>query len=129
MSGFLKLEGIFGETSDSKHRGEFDIEEVQFGYDGVFSYTPIPEKTSVIKVKRRYDKDSGKLFAGCCAGTIFPTGKITLSHGNSIGNLTMTKVSIQTYDSFGYSQDATESILLLIEKFSFDNPKLTQKSL
>ncbi len=123
MSSFLKLEGISGESGDPKHRGEFDIDDIQFGLSGIFGSNPVPEKFPVLDIKRRPEKDSGKLFAAMVNGTICPNGKITLDVEHRGKIVTMSNVSIQSYSTSGFSQDPIESIQLSVEKYSVDNLK------
>ncbi len=123
MSSFLKLEGIAGESGDPKHRGEFDIDDMRFGNGGIFGSNPVPEKTPVITVTRRIDKDSNKLLAACAIGTIFPNGKITLDVENKVKTLTMNNILIQSYKSPGNSEESIESIELSVEKYSVAAPK------
>ena len=126
MSSFLKLEGIDGESGDPKHRGEFDIDDMQFGLSGIFGKNPVPEEFPVLKIQRRVEKDSSKLVAASANGTLCPNGKIALDVEHKGKIITMNNILIRAYstsDTSGYSAYTVESIELSVEKYRVETPK------
>ena len=123
MSSFLKLDGIAGESGDPKHRGEFDIDDMQFGISGIFGKNPVPEKFPILNIQRRPEIDSGKLFAACAVGTVSPNGKITLDVEHNGKIVTMSNILIRAYSTSGNSDYPVESIELSVEKYRVDTPK------
>jgi len=124
MSSFLKLEGITGEAGDLQHRGEFVIDDYQLGLNGIFGKNPVPENKPIITITRQTQNDSGKLFQACANGTIFPEGKIMLDVEKRGRIVTMSNISITSFQTPGTSQlDSKESISLAVEKYSVAPPK------
>jgi type VI secretion system secreted protein Hcp len=74
---FLKVEGVEGESSDSKHKGEIDVESFSFGgtQSGSFSSGSGGGAGKVqlqdFHFTKKVDKASAKLFTACCTGEHF----------------------------------------------------------
>jgi type VI secretion system secreted protein Hcp len=85
MSGdiFLKLNGVEGESKDSKHQGEIQLETVSWGSSNAASFNygggGGTGKVTMqdIHFTKVIDKASTKLFYHCCAGKHFPDAILT----------------------------------------------------
>jgi type VI secretion system secreted protein Hcp len=81
---FLKIEGIEGESSDSKHKGEIDIESFEWGESHTIVYGSHAEgsKTKVqmqdVHFTMFASKASTKLMTACATGQSFPKATFTL---------------------------------------------------
>ncbi|MDQ6640847.1 MAG: type VI secretion system tube protein Hcp [Pseudomonadota bacterium] len=71
---FLKIEGVDGESTDDKHKGEIELESWSFGGTNAGSFSS-GGGGGVGKVAladfhfvKKVDKSSAKLFASCCTG-------------------------------------------------------------
>ncbi|WP_157269357.1 Hcp family type VI secretion system effector [Azohydromonas aeria] len=71
---FLKIEGVDGESSDDKHKGEIELESWSFGSTNAGSFSSGggggSGKVAMqdFNFVKRVDKASPKLFASCCTG-------------------------------------------------------------
>jgi len=82
---FLKIDGVEGESTDDKHKGEIEIYSFSWGASNP---TTIGSATSgsgggkvsisSFNVMKKSDKSSALLFQKCCNGTHFATAKVTL---------------------------------------------------
>jgi type VI secretion system secreted protein Hcp len=86
---FLKIEGVEGESNDSKHRGEIDIESFSWGE----SSTVVHGGEGVGKVKVQMqdfhftmfaNKASPKLMRACATGERFPKAILTCRKAGTI---------------------------------------------
>jgi len=68
---FLKIAGIEGESTDSKHKGEIEVVSITYG-----AGTALP-KVGWIKILKTVDKSSPKLFLGAMEGSHYPTADIS----------------------------------------------------
>lgn len=81
---FLKLDGIQGESKDSKHKDEIQIESFSWGLTqsgtGAFGGGGGAGKVQVsdISVAKLVDKASCALMAACCSGKHIKSGLITV---------------------------------------------------
>jgi type VI secretion system secreted protein Hcp len=113
---FLKLDGIAGESTDDKHKGEIDVEALTFnakratagsgssgGGAGKVKFAPF----RVIKV---YDASSPKLLAAAASGHHIKSGTITFRRSGDEGDtefLTykLTDVVVSSYQQGGANAD------------------------
>ncbi|HEV7915182.1 MAG TPA: type VI secretion system tube protein Hcp [Albitalea sp.] len=71
---FLKIEGVDGESTDDKHKGEIEIESWSFGGSNAGSFSSGggggTGKVSLqdFHFVKKSDKASAKLFTACCTG-------------------------------------------------------------
>jgi type VI secretion system secreted protein Hcp len=81
---FLKLEGVAGESTDDKHKGELDLESFSWGETnlgtsghggGAGAGKVQPQDFSFVK---RYDKSSPVLFIACATGQHFKEALLTV---------------------------------------------------
>jgi len=81
---FLKIDGIDGESLDSVHKGEIQVQSVSLGVtnsgSGGANSGSGSGKANVqdIHFTKYVDKSSANLFINCCSGKHFPTATITL---------------------------------------------------
>ena len=71
---FLKLEGVEGESTDDKHKGQIELESWSFGATNSASFSSGggggSGKVSLqdFHVVKKMDKSSAKILAACCTG-------------------------------------------------------------
>jgi type VI secretion system secreted protein Hcp len=71
---FLKVEGVDGESTDDKHKGEIELESWSFGGTNPGSFSSGggggtgKVALSDFHFVKKVDKASAKLFASCCSG-------------------------------------------------------------
>jgi type VI secretion system secreted protein Hcp len=79
---YLKLDGIDGESQDSKHKGQIDILSFSFGANqtGTSSLGGGAGKGKVkmhdFTIVKKIDKSSPKLFEHCCSGEVIKTATL-----------------------------------------------------
>ena len=83
---FLKIDGVDGETSDSKHKGEIEVLSFHWGVSQAITGTVSSSGTfsgqrcdmTAVAVVKQLDKASPKLAQGCAAGDHFKSATLTL---------------------------------------------------
>ena len=100
---FLKIDGIPGESTDDKHKGEIDILSFSWGETQPAS---IGGKVSMqdFHFVMKYNKASPKLFLGCASGRHFPKAILTLRKaggGQEYLNWKLTDVVCSAYQTAG----------------------------
>ena len=79
---FLKLDGIDGESTDDKHKGEIDVDSWSFGASNAGSFSSgggggsgkvVLQDLHFVK---KVDKASPKLFTSCCTGEHLKTATL-----------------------------------------------------
>jgi type VI secretion system secreted protein Hcp len=113
---FLKLDGIAGESTDDKHKGEIDVEAIAFdakrataagsgsgGGSGKVKFAPF-------RLTKVYDASSPKLFAAAASGHHIKSATITFRRSGDAGDtefLTykLTDVVVSSYEQGGANPD------------------------
>jgi type VI secretion system secreted protein Hcp len=80
----LEIEGIKGESSDSKHRDAIEIESFSWGCTNSGSAA----KTITFQLSKQLDKSSPQLFLACAKGNHIPQAIITVRKSNPSGGKT-----------------------------------------
>jgi type VI secretion system secreted protein Hcp len=83
---FLKIDGVDGESSDAKHKGEIEILSFSWGVSQAITGTVSSSGTfsgqrcdmTALTVVKQLDKASPKLAQGCAAGDHFASATLTL---------------------------------------------------
>jgi len=119
---FLKIEGVPGESSDDKHRGEIEVESWSFGASQSGSMAMGggggAGKVSFqeFSITKSMDKSSPKLFEALATGKHLKEVKLVLRGSSSVEYLTitLTDVMISSYSTGSSSGDdrPTESVSL-----------------
>jgi len=121
---FLKLDGIEGESADSKHAKEIPIGSWSWGASNPVSFSGTGGKSSGkvsmgdISVMKSVDKASAKLMELCANGKHIATGVLTCR--KSTGDKTpqdylivkMTEVYVSSYQISGGGDEPMESVSL-----------------
>ena len=85
----LELDGIKGESSDSKHAGAIEIESFSWGASNPGAIgSGTQGKSITFTLRKRIDKASPLLFLACAKGNHIPSATITLRKTNSSGGKT-----------------------------------------
>ena len=87
FDAFLKINGVDGESSDSKHKGEIEIVSYHWGVSQAISGTVSSSGTfsgqrcdmTALSIVKALDKASPKLAQACAAGDHFTDATLTLS--------------------------------------------------
>ena len=90
FDAFLKIDGVDGESSDSKHKGEIEIVSYHWGVSQAISGTVSSSGTfsgqrcdmAALTVVKSLDKGSPKLAQACAAGEHFKSATLTLSRAS-----------------------------------------------
>jgi type VI secretion system secreted protein Hcp len=126
---FQKLDGIKGESHDSKHPGEIDIHSVTWGAQQIGSHGTGggggSGKVHIqdIHITKHVDRASADLFYNCCSGKHIPNGYITLRKAGDKPleylkiKLTDVLVSAVNYAGSGHDDKAMETLALNFAKF------------
>ena len=83
---FLKIDGVDGESTDAKHKGEIEILSFHWGVSQAITGTVSSTGTfsgqrcdmTAVTVVKQLDKASPKLAQGCAAGDHFKNATLTL---------------------------------------------------
>jgi type VI secretion system secreted protein Hcp len=87
FDAFLKIDGVDGETTDAKHKGEIEILSYHWGVSQAISGTVSSSGTfsgqrcdmTAVAIVKSLDKASPKLAQACASGEHFKSATITLS--------------------------------------------------
>lgn len=111
---FLKVDGIEGESSDSKHKGSIELESFAFGVKqtgatgGGAGGGAGKAEFSSFRIAKLYDASSPKLFHATAAGTHLKSAQVTFRRrgDNPIEFLTykFEDVLVDAYDQGGYKE-------------------------
>jgi type VI secretion system secreted protein Hcp len=136
---FLKLDGIKGESSDSKHKGEIDIESFSWGMaqsgSGHRSSGSGSGKVDIadITIQKVVDKSSPSLMLACANGKHVAKGTITVRKAgeNPLDYLTidLENVFVSNYHTSGAHTDdvPTETVTLNFVKMKLEYWTQTDK--
>jgi type VI secretion system secreted protein Hcp len=86
FDAFLKIDGIDGETNDSKHKGEIEVLSFHWGVSQAITGTVSSTGTfsgqrcdmAPLSITKQLDKASPKLAQACAAGEHFKSAVLTL---------------------------------------------------
>jgi len=128
---FLKLDGIKGESKDSKHKEEIHIESFSWGLSQTGAHGTGggggAGKVSVhdISVTKFLDKASCDLQAAVCGGKHIPSGLITVRKAGDKPleylKIKLTDILISGYQVAGHGSDQlSENVTLNFAKFHVD---------
>ena len=102
---FLKLDGISGDSTDDKHKGEIDVESVAYDVQHSSKST-----TALLRIDKVYDSSSPKLLSAVATGRHIKSGTITfrVSGGSSDSDFLTYKLSdiaVSSYEQGGSNPD------------------------
>lgn len=128
---FLKLDGIKGESKDSKHKDEIHIESFSWGLSQTGAHGSGggggAGKVSVhdISVTKFLDKASCDIMAAVCGGKHIPSGLITVRKAGDKPleylKIKLTDILISGYQTAGHGSDLlTENLTLNFAKFNVE---------
>jgi type VI secretion system secreted protein Hcp len=109
---FLKLDGIDGESSDHKHKGEIEILSFSWGVSQTISSTgggggaTGKVQVSDFSIVKQMGTSSPQLMERCCSGQHFPDATITLVNKETKQTFYVIKLSdclISSYSTGGAS--------------------------
>jgi type VI secretion system secreted protein Hcp len=116
---FLKIEGIAGESTDAKHKGEIEVESFSFGVaqsaspgtgGGGGAGKPTFEDLTVVT---RFGKAGPRLFAACATGEHLRSAVLTGRRDDpgrfEFVTLTLSDVLVRAYQSAAPSADVIPS--------------------
>lgn len=128
---FLKLDGIKGESKDSKHKDEIHIESFSWGMNQTGAHGTGggggAGKVSVhdISVTKFLDKSSCDLMYHCSSGKHIPSGLITVRKAGDKPleylKIKLTDILISGYQTAGHGSDLlTENVTINFAKFNVE---------
>jgi type VI secretion system secreted protein Hcp len=135
FDAFLKLDGIKGESKDSKHAGETEIYSFSFGAHNPTTIGSATTGAGAGKVSfnpfsfmKKTDSASPLLFQACCQGSHIATGALTLRKAGGDNPLEYLKWkfaevfidSIQWAGSSGGDDAPTESVTFVYGQQTID---------
>ena len=90
---FLKIDGIDGESTDDKHKGEIELQSFSWGASNPVTIGSASGGIGGGKVSlssfnfmKKTDKSSPKLFLACCSGEHIKTAKLTMRKAGKTQN-------------------------------------------
>lgn len=129
FDAFLKLEGIKGESTDSKHKDEIDIESFSWGAQQAVGHTGGGKSAGKASISsfsfmKKTDKSSAVLFQGCCTGQHFKDALVTVRRAGGKDPVEYLKYkfsdvmveSVQWSGAAGGEETPSESVTLAFNK-------------
>lgn len=129
---FLKLEGISGESADSKHKGEIDIESFSFGVHQTGTASSGggmgAGKASFndLNIVKKADKSSPNLMLKCATGEHITSALLTVRKAGGqqqeYYKIKLTDVLVSSFQNTGSGHDAipVETLALNFAKLDFE---------
>jgi len=131
---FLKIDGIDGESTDDRHKGEIDIQSFSWGMSNSASFSSGggggAGKVSLqdFHFTRRIDKASPKLMLACATGNHIPSAVLVCRKAGGTGEpveyykITMIDILVSSVISGGGSGDVVpvESVSLNFAKIEWE---------
>jgi type VI secretion system secreted protein Hcp len=104
---FLKLDGIAGESTDSKHKGEIEVLSFSWGVSNAGSISAGSGKVSLqdFHVSKNFDKSSPLLLQNCATGQHIKTGLLTCRQAGG-GQLEFLKITLSDILVTGFNPGA-----------------------
>ena len=130
---FLKIEGVDGESTDDKHKGEIEIASWSMGATNAGSFSSGggggTGKVSMnnFNIVKKTDKASAKLFTACCTGEHLKTATLVCRKAGGeqqeFLTIVLTSVLVSSYQTSGSSG----SDVIPMEQVSMDFGKIEYK--
>jgi type VI secretion system secreted protein Hcp len=131
FDAFLKIDGIDGESQDSKHKGEIEIlsysagahnDSAEFGAGG---HGQGKVSFQDIHITKKIDKASPKIYLGCASGQHFKKAVLTCRKAGGDQHIfltyTLTDVLISSYQTAGHNDG---SHIVPTDQFSLNFSKV-----
>lgn len=129
---FLKIEGVKGESTDSRHKGEIEILSWSWGETNVSSHEALKEGPGSIVLKTRGGKHSEQLARLHKEQTRLPAVQLVANERAETEYLTITlkNVQITSYQTGGSSGAVvpTEEISFSYQKIDFERRRQENKT-
>lgn len=125
---FLKLDGIQGESTDSKHKNEIQILSWSWGASNISSVAGTggsgagKADLSDLSVMAFFDKSTPKFFKAVCKGDHIPTGTLTATKGGA--DKPYLKVDFKELFVTGLQLSASSEIPSVSISFSYNEIKI-----
>ena len=130
---FLKIDGVDGESTDDKHKGEIEIASWSMGATNAGSFSSGggggTGKVSMnnFNIVKKTDKASAKLFTACCTGEHLKTATLVCRKAGGeqqeFLTIVLTSVLVSSYQTSGSSG----SDVIPMEQVSMDFGKIEYK--
>jgi len=128
---FLKIDGIPGESTDSKHNGEINISSWSWGETQLTGPDPAGGvgKVSIqdFRLSKAVDKASPKLMLACASGQLIKDAVLSCRKAGGMLNdfltITLAEVTVSSYEIAGNSGaaiDPTDQFALHFAKIEFN---------
>ncbi len=129
---FLKIDGIDGESQDSKHKGEIELQSFSFGgsQSGTAAYGggggAGKVKLQDFHFVKKTDKASPKLFLNCCNGGPIKTATLVARKAGKDQQeylkITMSDLLVSSYQSGGSAGDVipTDQVSINFSKIEIE---------
>jgi type VI secretion system secreted protein Hcp len=129
---FLKIDGVAGESTDEKHKGEIELDSWSFGAANASSFSSgggagvAKVAVTEFKFKKKVDKSSPNLFTYCCGGDHPKTATLICRKAGKDQQeylkIEMSPVYIVGYDIDGSSGDEVpmEDVALAYGQIKFE---------
>lgn len=123
----LEIEGIKGESTDSKHADAIELESFSWGATNSGSMA----KTITLSLGKRIDKSSPLLFLACAKGNHIPQAILTCRKSGGDGGkndyyvITFSDILVSSYQSGGGGGSGGTADTLPTEQIAFNFQKIT----
>lgn len=128
---FLKIEGIAGESTDAKHKGEIEVESFSWGVSQSASPSPAggsggAGKASLedLHVVTPFSAASPRLFEACATGRHLPSAVLTGRRGGGKAQLEFVTLTLSDVLVRAYRSGAPSAEVVPSDEFSLACSKL-----
>lgn len=108
---FLKIDGVAGESQDSKHKGEIDVQSWSWGesLDASGPVGPGKVRMNDLAITARLSKASPPLLTACASGQHFKTAELVgvAGKGDEVVRYRLSDVLVSSYHTAGSAADVS----------------------
>lgn len=129
-SMYLRLDGIEGESTSDRYKGQIEVQAFSFGVTGAGGRTTTGTVTTTatmqgLSITKRVDKSSPLLFQFAASGRVIPQGVLTIvsagAEQQEVARLKLGQIVVSAYQTGGGSaSDATDSFSLTFGTIDYE---------
>src|SRR5579871_6403743 len=119
IDGFLKIEGVKGESRDDKHKDWMEVHSVGFGTlheEAEIERGGRAARHETLVITKEWDAASPKLQQACASGKHFPTIELDIAENGQLRHYRLMDVTVSSFRMIGAGKMPTAELSLNFSK-------------